>query len=224
MDLAVSDAVDLGVGLPTLTDDELLAVVLGGDGTEQVLTPRLLPSVDVQNPEAVASAALRGQRSLAVRGLVDAGGTLAPGLLALAATLRSVRPAVALYLGDDDLVMRTFVGSVFWRRDADRWTRHMISAVGAHAFAVCDPQDIGPDVADLQLRVAHRPPAGEGDPLWLCVAASTDDRSEIVAVAPGQAAVAEYDAGGALVRRDALPVAEVVPAVIRCVEVALSPA
>src|SRR3954463_15314949 len=100
-----------------LTDDELVALAV----EQSKAWPTGLPTVDVQTADGLYAAALRGRRSLAVRGFFDAE---APGSALLDIVRRDAVGAegsVSLYVADRDGARMQGAVNVNAYRSAEAW-------------------------------------------------------------------------------------------------------
>ncbi|MBD3947407.1 hypothetical protein [Nocardioides ganghwensis] len=151
------------------TDDEILAMAADAEAP----VPVILTTVDTDDPDAVLAAALRGQRSLAVRGLV-APDRVDPVVAQLQRGMAA--PArFSAFAGNDQLDRATALPATTWLPLAQGLVRLEEEAMGS--FTVRD--DTVDDARDEitawfdAARDATPESDGGGPELWICLAAVT---------------------------------------------------
>lgn len=85
-----------------ISDDEAVALAIAAGS----FWPSPLPTVDIEDDAELHRAAMRGRRSLMLRGLLTADGdssVISPEVLALSAPVAGAQKTVCLFLGDESL-------------------------------------------------------------------------------------------------------------------------
>lgn len=122
-----------------LTDDEVVALAVEATGS----WPTSLPTVDVESEQALLAAAMRGRRSMALRGLV---GSEAPDSELLDAVRRDAVDAglvLSLYIADAAGSRLSRGVNLNAYRGPDAWLVENVSDVGIHQFELLDDQALG---------------------------------------------------------------------------------
>lgn len=177
-----------------LTDDEVVILSLRGDGP----WPAPTPTVDIDDREALAGAARRGERSLYVRGMLPEGED---------APWSGLDPELTTLL--DPALQRRLVCSVFMTDDAGRWlpqgltlvvyrgdgTSYLVETVspgGVHEFGTASAEVAFGSVDELVaaaweggVRTAETAPPTA----TLCVAAPRETEVEVLEVRRGAVSV-----------------------------------
>lgn len=176
------------------TDDEILSMAVDAEAP----VPVILATVDVNDEDAVFAAALRGQRSLSVRGLV-APDRVDPAVLrvqeAMAAPAR-----FTTFAGNRELDRAVALPATTWFPVAGGLVRLEEGAMGT--FTVLEdtvedalseitawfdvPRDAVPDTADGN---------GDGPELWICLAAITTAGVNGIAARTGQLCATTFETG-----------------------------
>lgn len=114
-----------------LTDDEAAALALAADGAWR--TP--LPTVDASDGASLAAAVRRGRRSLLVRDLAEANGTLTGAAASVLAGLGS-GPCAAFLLvdGEGDWVSSGPTVYLYGQAPESAGMSHVVAASGVHYF------------------------------------------------------------------------------------------
>ena len=174
------------------TDDEILTMAVDAD----VPVPVLLVSVDLDDEDGVIAAALRGQRSLSVRGLV-APDRVDPVVLqvqeAMAAPTR-----FTTFAGSRSLDRAIALPATTWFPVAGGLVRLEEGAMGT--FTVLDDTvDEATDEITTWFDVARDAVAsdagGDGPELWVCLAAITATGVHGIAARTGELCATMLDAG-----------------------------
>lgn len=160
-----------------LVDDELVALALERGSH----WPGPLPTVDAADPGELARAALRGRRSLLVRGGVTQAGLSEP-LLALQATAVGATRLITLFRSNEVCEPTTWSLGVVAIPGDDGWYVDDLDEDGVHRFSVLDPADVARRFMDLLAGVA-----AQG--LAAVVPGTTDRLCLAAASAPGSAEV-----------------------------------
>lgn len=111
-----------------LVDDELVAVAAARGG----VWPGPLPTVAMDEPGAPEAAAIRGLRSLAVRGAIDEQGRFPDSLETLFGRIVHQERMITVYLGDADGRLRSWgvgIGLIDLGKD---WILDETNATGVH--------------------------------------------------------------------------------------------
>lgn len=124
-----------------LTDDEVVSLAVDS-GRPWV---GVLPTVDQLDAEELARAAIRGQRSLHVRELIDA------QQLARLNSILACGVRVAAYVQDfaGDMVAGSFAVYAFGPADGGDWVRDAVTPVGVHYLAEVSPDDVVGTIASM---------------------------------------------------------------------------
>lgn len=163
-----------------LTDDELVALAV-----EQSLAwPTGLPTVDVEMEQALLVAALRGRRSLAVRGLFESGTAANELLASVRRDAVGAEGFVCLYIADPDGTRATDSVNLNAYRSGEGWLVETVSDLGVHQFAPLTTKELSTVYCGLAQAAYDRGLAGEAaDALW--IVAATPDRQESISVRKG---------------------------------------
>ncbi len=116
-----------------LTDDEVVALALGLGRA----WPASVPTVDLDDVDAVRAAGLRGERSLFVRGLVDGDGGIDPALVPILELCGAEKRLTIVVIGADLAPVPTAFVTVHYRFE-EAWWLESISPVGVHEFVAAD--------------------------------------------------------------------------------------
>lgn len=175
------------------TDDEILAVAADAEAP----VPVILTTVDTDDPDAVLAAALRGQRSLAVRGLV-ARDRVDPIVAQLQRGMAAPGRFTA-FAGNDQLDRATALPATTWLPLAHGLVRLEEEAMGS--FTVLDDTvDAARDEIAAWFdaaRDATPEDVGGGPELWICLAAVTAGGVAGIAARTGALRATTVSADGA---------------------------
>ena len=181
-----------------LTDDEVAALALDAEA----FWPAELPTVAITDSADIFAAAMRGQRSLYTRGLLDDEGNLAPAVAELARSCAGSRNTLSVYIGGPDL-MRTDaqLASTHYRL-GDEWLAEGISPLGVHEFQrFARENQVAYLTAILVEALDTGLPEGaatDGERWYVCVVDVREDAVNIHAARPGEYRTAEIDSDGAI--------------------------
>jgi hypothetical protein len=163
-----------------LTDDELVALAV----EQSKAWPTGLPTVDVEAVDALYAAALRGRRSLAVRGFfeVDVSGS------ELLDTIRrdavGAEGFICLYVADGDGARASGAVNINAYRSGADWLVETVSDIGVHQFAPLNTRELTTLCHGLARAAYDRGLAGEAaEALW--IAAVGPARRELMSVRKG---------------------------------------
>lgn len=183
------------------TDDEIAAIAIDRD----TYWPADLPTVDTDDPADLLAAMIRGQRSLLVRGLIDAEGTSDPSVQLLGDQLAGATQSITVYIGGPDLLrVSPVLASVHYPMPGD-WVAETITPGGVHAFTATS-RDIHIAYFErvIQEAVSTGLPA-EGvtgdDPWFVCIAVSDGRQATIHAARKGEYLTATATSDGAVSSR-----------------------
>lgn len=172
-----------------LTDDELVAVAV----EQSKAWPTGLPTVDVESEQALFTAALRGRRSLAVRGLVGSEPADNELLDAVRRDAVGADGFVCLYIADQQGTRAADAVNLNAYRSGTGWLVETVSDVGVHQFASLTAEALGTLYRGLAQAAHDRGLAGgSADSLW--IVAVTSDRRESISVRKGS--VHRHNIGG----------------------------
>ncbi len=167
-----------------LTDDELVAVALDRES----FWPGPLPTVDIEDVAALTAAALRGQRSLFVRGLLAADRGLDPDLDREIAPLAGQQDCRTVYLADAGFQRASWAYASTHHPAGTRWIVEEVTAAGVHRFV---PVSSAENREYFRILLATAVEAGpgtaeEGEPAWLCITAAWAGGAGLVAARRGE--------------------------------------
>lgn len=182
-----------------LTDDELTAVAVELNGA----WPLPLPTVAVEDATALEAAALRGLRSLILRGGYDADTGLTPSLSSLAQVLGSTTALVA-YVGDDDGRVLGWDVGYGAAPSSDGWLLDEINALGVHRLSWVASDDAVAEFFTTVLSAVADGQVPAGDGRALCLSRATGSGARVLAVSPTARQLLELDADARPVSRDGL--------------------
>lgn len=208
------------VKYPTLSDDELLALLLNADPATAVLLPQYLPTVDLGDEQQTVAAVLRGQRSLALREL-DAD----RDAHVVAEVLRSTQQQAYLNFAADDLEARSLFGATVWREIGhDDHLIQSISPIGTHGFQVQHRSEQRDEIADVMLQVTHTAPGPTPPPgtprVWTCFRVLHEGiggAASMLAATYGACVRVEVAPDGSIGERTEVPLNNIVDEVTRLV-------
>ena len=176
-----------------LSDDEFVAVLRAAD-----INPGLrLPTVDTSDAPAIDAAALRGIRSLALRGLLQDDGRVDPDLAFVAETCRPEVRRLTMFLGDENLHLVSYLGyQVAWRSET-KWLLQGVSPLGVSSFRMTLSSDLERAMVESAELVGSAGPNATGDRLRVCLAGVKDGHARVVAQSSVSLVVATQDRSGA---------------------------
>lgn len=182
--------------LEAITDDEAVALAIEQRGA----WAGVLPTVDVDNVDALGAALLRGRRSLLVRRLIDTDGRLtADAALVAGAGTRTDR-SITIYIGNTSLVRVGWgVAATFWPT-ADGWLAEGVTPEGVHRLSILDTSEVRASL-DALIEAAQSTPIADDDEAeparaWLCIGSRRHEKTSVLAVRPGASQSAEVTASG----------------------------
>lgn len=171
-----------------LVDDELVALAVRGGGA----WPTPLPTLDVEDADQLLAGALRGLRSLAVRGALVGGETVDSFRTIEAAV--GAPPSAVLYRGDDpDGPLGGFSGYAM-TATARGWLLDEVTPAGMHRFSEVT-LDALVEFAVAMLELVQRPDMVEG--ARMCLALPGDGETVMIAATRDSFALVNVDTAGA---------------------------
>ncbi len=177
----------------SLTDDELVAIALSAEAA----WPGPVPTVQVENPAELAVASMRGQRSLAVRGLVAEDGVLSDGLVRLRDVARSRTAQILVYLGDAAFAQASAAMLLAGFATDDGWLLDVITPSGIHDFRVLEAEALAAYLAGILAPVAEGGiGAGFAPADRVVVLSRTTRGGRRLVVTKGEATLQTLDAAG----------------------------
>lgn len=167
-----------------LTDDELVAIAIDGGS----FWPGPLPTVDIEDVEALTASALRGQRSLFVRGLVDGDGELETHLAREIRPLAGRMDSYTVYLADAGFQRASWAFATAHYETRTDWVIEEVSAPGVHRFVHVAPAENREYFRILLATAVEAGPENpdEDAPAWLCIAAAHADGAAVTAARRGE--------------------------------------
>lgn len=162
-----------------LTDDELVAIAADGAS----FWPGPLPTVDIEDVESLTAAALRGQRSLFVRGLLTEVGALEGDVARVVAPIAGRMDSYTVYLADAQFQRASWGFATTHYATSAGWVVEEVSAPGVHRFVRATTTE-NRDYFRILLATAVEagPESADPDaPVWLCIAAADADGATVAA-------------------------------------------
>ena len=174
------------------TDDEVLSMVADAEAP----VPVILATVDVNDEEAVIAAALRGQRSLSVRGLL-APDRVDPGVLRVQEGMAA--PArFTTFAGNRELDRAIALPGTTWFPVAGGLVRLEEGSMGTFTALEDTVDDALAEITawfDVARDAVSDIADGEGPELWVCLASITADGVAGIAARTGQLWVTTLEPG-----------------------------
>lgn len=177
-----------------LTDDELVAIAADAGS----FWPGPLPTVDIEDVEALIAAALRGQRSLFVRSRVTEEGVLDAALAGVVAPLAGRMDSYSVYLADARYQRANWGFATTHYATSTGWVIEEVSAVGVHRFFGVEEGETRDYFRILLATAVEAGPEDrdEDSPVWLCIAATDAEGATVAAARRGEIRYVRLDADG----------------------------